>query len=177
MDPEKREGAIEALKRFYRDLDRAVDGLLALHGPRIRCGKGCSGCCLDGLTVFQVEAEHIVLHNADLLNQGHPQPEGACAFLDHEGNCRIYAHRPYVCRTQGLPLRWTDALPDGVQVEMRDICPINEPGPPVETLPAEACWLIGPFESRLREMQDAFGTVRGLRVSLRGLFRKVSAAP
>jgi Fe-S-cluster containining protein len=84
--------------------------------------------------------------------------------LDDEKRCRIYAHRPYVCRTQGLPLRWIED--EGEEIyEARDICPLNAEGPPLEELPAEECWSIGPFEERLaREQKD------GARVALRSLF-------
>lgn len=172
MEEAKHKGVLAAVELFYEDLDREVARFHALHGARLHCSRGCTACCLDGLTVFQVEAENIARHNADLLSHAHPHPEGACAFLDQEGNCRIYAHRPYVCRTQGLPLRWLDRLPDGRQVEMRDICPVNEEGPPVETLPAEACWPIGPFEMRLQGLQADLGSERLLRLSLRGMLRK-----
>jgi Fe-S-cluster containining protein len=127
---------------------------------------------VDGLTVFEVEAENIRRHHADLLAEGDPHPEGACAFLDEAGACRIYEHRPYVCRTQGLPLRWIEERSDGNPVELRDICPLNANGPPVEALPAEERWSIGPFEERLAKLQ-ATAEGGGLRrVGLRWLFRR-----
>jgi len=123
------------------------------------------------MTVFEVEAEYILQRHEGLLKSGTPHPEGACAFLGEFGNCRIYEHRPYVCRTQGLPLRWLEENQDGHTVEMRDICPLNEEGPPVETLSIEACWPIGPFEKKLARFQVALGGVTHLRKPLRALFR------
>jgi hypothetical protein len=76
---------------------------------------------------------------------------------------------PYVCRTQGLPLRWLEDLGDDV-VEMRDICPLNEPGTPIEELDPADCWTIGPYEDRLQAIARAFEPGMG-RVRLRGLFR------
>lgn len=141
-----------------------------LHGARLACRRGCSACCVDGLTVFEVEAEPIRRHHAALLATGLPHAEGACAFLDPEGGCRIYAQRPYVCRTQGLPLRWIEEQ-DGQPVELRDVCPLNEAGPPIELLPADDCWTLGPVEERLARLQlAATASAAPRRTSLRALF-------
>jgi hypothetical protein len=126
---------------------------------------------VDGVTVFAVEAENIRRHHAERLAQANPYPEGDCAFLDGAGACRIYQHRPYVCRTQGLPLRWIEARPDGNPVELRDICPLNDAGGPVETLPPDACWTIGPFEGRLAALQSMLDGATLCRVPLRSFFR------
>jgi N-acetylglutamate synthase-like GNAT family acetyltransferase len=125
---------------------------------------------MDGITVFEVEARNIEAHYKSLLDHGVPYPEGACPFLDKEGRCRIYMHRPYVCRTQGLPLRWLDETKTGDIVEMRDICPVNETGPAIVTLPTEQCWTIGPFELRLAALQALVSGNEMRRVLLRSLF-------
>ncbi len=163
--------ALGALMELYAEVDRLADRLRALHGARLRCERGCHTCCVDGVTVFAVEAENIRRHHAERLAQASPHPEGGCAFLDDAGACRIYQHRPYVCRTQGLPLRWIERRSDGDAVELRDICPLNEAGDPVETLPPDACWTIGPFEGRLAALQSVLDGGRLCRVPLRSLFR------
>ena len=89
-----------------------------------------------------------------MLATGAPHAEGACAFLDVDGGCRIYADRPYVCRTQGLPLRWLEDQEEHA-VELRDICPLNEVGEPIERLPAQDCWTLGLFEERLARLELA----------------------
>lgn len=160
------------IRELYRLIDEAVERLTMLHADRLHCGPGCCSCCVDGITVFAVEAENINVHYRDLLAQGSPSAPGACAFLDDRERCRIYAHRPYVCRTQGLPIRWLDEGPDGEVVEMRDICPLNEQGTPVEELPKEACWSIGPVEEQLTALQHQVGSGIMTRVALRDLFRK-----
>ncbi len=134
----------------------------------MQCGKGCHGCCEDDLTVFEVEAAPIRERHAALLATGLAAPIGACAFLDAEGACRIYAERPYVCRTQGLPLRWLEDE-QNEPVELRDICPLNEEGVPIEELEAEACWTLGPAEEQLACLQLATSP-SAPRVSLRSLF-------
>lgn len=124
--------------------------------------------------MFPVEAELLRRRHGPLLAAGRPAPAGRCAFLSDDGACRVYESRPYRCRTQGLPLRWLDER-DGVPVELRDICPLNEPGPPVEELPEEACWTLGPAESRLVELQRRFGGSLE-RVALRDLFARTAPA-
>lgn len=163
----------EALLALHEEVDRLAQALADRHGSRLRCARGCSGCCLDGLTVYEVEAERIRRHHADLLRRGAPHPAGACAFLDGAGACRIYPDRPYVCRTQGLPLRWLHETGDGEIAESRDICGLNAEGPPLADLPEADLWLLGPVEQRLASLQHARegeeGT--GRRVALRDLFR------
>ncbi len=161
---------MKTLHQFYRELDEAVSILYSRHGSRLKCAYGCTGCCMDGITVFEVEAENIRSRHSALLNGEIPHPPGGCPFLDGVGGCRIYRDRPYVCRTQGLPLRWIDETEDGAVVEMRDICPLNVAGPAVETLPEADCWEIGPYESRLALLQEDFGGRQLKRVALRDLF-------
>jgi len=157
------------VERLHATVDELVAPLLDRHRERLQCRGGCSGCCTDGLTVFAVEAEVIRRHHAALLERGAPGPEGGCAFLDGARACRIYPHRPYVCRTQGLPLRWAEEAGDEV-VERRAICPLNTDGPRLEDLPAEAMWTLGPVERRLAAAQ-ARTDEPDRRVPLRALFR------
>ncbi|CAM2069666.1 YkgJ family cysteine cluster protein [Sulfidibacter corallicola] len=155
------------------EVTAAAAAVATVHRDRLQCRRGCSGCCVDGLTVFRIEADLIRERFADLLGAGEPGREGACAFLDAQGGCRIYEVRPYVCRTQGLPLRWLEEDEEG-WLEYRDICPLNEPGPPLEELDESDCWTIGPWEGRLAELQKHVYGDRG-RVRLRELFDKSSS--
>ena len=158
----------ETLVDFYKDLEDEVALYEAQHQERLQCKKGCSACCVDDLTVFEVEAHHIVINCSDVLIQN-PHEEGGCAFMDDAVGCRIYAHRPYVCRTQGLPLRWVDEV-DAQWVEFRDICSLNETEEPIEVLPAEHCWEIGPFEGRVATLQMQASGSEMRRVFLGSLF-------
>jgi hypothetical protein len=167
-------------ERAYRDLidlqdlvDREAGALSAHHAERLRCDRGCSSCCIDGLTVFEVEAERIRRGHGALLDESEPHPAGACAFLDRAGACRVYAERPYVCRTQGLPLRWLVEDERGEIVEGRDICPLNEAGgPPIAEVAEELCWTIGSREDQLVRIAERFSGGEGRRLALRSLFRR-----
>lgn len=161
---------IELLLELYREVDSRLLELHRLHEDRLACRPGCSSCCIDGITIFEIESLNIIRAYPELLKESSPHPEGSCAFLDGVGCCRIYEHRPYVCRTQGFPLRWIEEQPGGRFVEMRDICPLNDTGTGVESLEKEACWTIGEFEYRLRQLQESHGSGSLTRVRLRSLF-------
>ncbi len=160
------------LQDLHRDVDGQAEDLARHHRRRLQCRRGCHDCCVDGLTVFAVEAERIRRHHGPLLHEGQAAPEGGCAFLDAEGGCRIYADRPYVCRTQGLPLRWLEEGPAGTAVEYRDICPLNDGGPPLEEMEESLFWTLGVTEGRLAALQEAWGEGELERVPLRSLFRR-----
>lgn len=65
--------------------------------------------------------------------------EDPCPALDEAGRCRIYAHRPMICRLIGLGV----ATPDGHVIE--NACPIQDEYPEYAALPPQ------PFDL------DAFG--------------------
>ncbi|REJ79304.1 MAG: hypothetical protein DWQ47_00760 [Acidobacteria bacterium] len=158
------------LNDFYRSVEERTSKLESLHDKRLNCKKGCSSCCVDGISVFEIEAKNIRERNPGLLSSGEPFEKGACAFLGKQGECRIYNDRPYVCRTQGLPLRWLEVY-GGKNVEYRDICPLNEEGEPIESLESDGCLAIGEFEGRLATLQERQeGNLR--RVLLRDMFSK-----
>lgn len=181
------EATILWVERLHALVDEASAPVAKAHAARLKCASGCADCCIDDLTVFEIEASVIRRHHADLLANGLPHPAGGCAFLGEDRSCRIYAHRPYVCRTQGLPLRWLeeDAAEEEI-FESRDICPLNLEGPPLEDLPADELWTLGPFEQRLADRQAASSTSGSTpnpvrepalsRIALRDLFAKSEGA-
>jgi len=169
------DACLASLVELHAEIDRDVRALATIHGSRLRCRRGCSACCLDGLSVRAIEAERIRRSHSELLRNGLPHAVGACAFLDAAGACRIYADRPSVCRSQGLPLRIVFENERDEIEERRDICPLNlEGGPALEALDEEACWLVGPHELRLERLDDRFvagGALEG-RTLLRSLFEQ-----
>jgi hypothetical protein len=170
-----REAALEGVLMLHEAVDLEIQALVRHHGARLRCRQGCTACCGDGLTVFRVEAERIRRFAPHVL-RGAPHAPGACAFLDDAGACRVYVHRPYVCRTRGLPLRWAEAgATDEELVERRDICPLNAQGLPLERLAEDECWTLGPVEEWLASLQVAWGDGGPARVALRDLFAAAAA--
>lgn len=164
--------ALDWVERVHAVVDELVAPIAQVHGERLRCREGCSGCCADELTVFELEAAVIVRHHAALLAEGIPNDRGGCAFLGAQGECRVYEQRPYVCRTQGLPLRWLETDEHGEAIEVRDLCPLNAEGPALEELSEDACWSLGPIEQRLAARQSSLDGGVGRRVPLRSLFAR-----
>lgn len=163
---------IDWVEMLHALVDRAAEPIARANAARLRCAPGCADCCVDGLTVFAIEAAVLRRHHAELLQTAEPGRPGGCAFLDEQGRCRVYEHRPYVCRTQGLPLRWLEEH-EGEVFEARDVCEKNDDGgPPLEALAPEACWTIGPFEQRLAERQASVDGGGGERILLRSLFAR-----
>ena len=171
--PAGSEDALSAIRRFHEEVERAVAEVTARLPFRLACRRGCTDCCLDDLAVFPLEADRIRSEAAGLLAAGTPAPAGRCAFLADDGACRIYESRPYVCRTQGLPLRWHEAQ----ETERRDLCPLSdEPlaaaGHELGKLAPDQCWQLGPFESRLAGLQAEHHGFADPppRIALRSLF-------
>jgi hypothetical protein len=165
----RREELLTRLSDFHGEVGNRAAVLETRHAERLECKAGCAACCVDDIQVFEIEAELIRKRHAVLLNMMSPPPEGACVFLDDEDRCLIYMNRPYVCRTQGLPLSWVEDDEDGNRVEYRDICPLNDEGEPIEELPEKDCWVIGPSEGDLAELQKKWGDGAMTRVRLRDL--------
>jgi|KBSSwiStaDraftv2_1062776.scaffolds.fasta_scaffold82677_3 Fe-S-cluster containining protein len=176
MGPSSRTAAADlaALRAFHAAVDMEAAALARRHAARLTCRRGCAACCLDDLTVTPVEAERIRRDAPEVLEQ-EPHAPGACAFLDEQGACRIYAARPYVCRTQGLPLVVFEEDEAGDVDERRDICPLNAEGEPLAELGLDELWLLGPRELILQRIDEHFAGAEAPRVRLRDLFAKPAA--
>jgi Fe-S-cluster containining protein len=106
--------------RLRDQIDRRVEGLVETHAEHITCTPGCCECCVN-FTVFAVEFEAIV-QGLQAQQAGIAFDEGAsCGFL-RDGKCTIYAHRPIICRTHGLPIAFYDEQTAGHSVSF---CPRN----------------------------------------------------
>jgi uncharacterized protein len=103
--------------------DKRVNVLTTMHLPHLSCRKGCDKCCYS-FRVFPIEFFAIAKElgidaepNADLPIGD----EERCAFLSN-GACTIYASRPIICRTHGLPLLNMDE--EGENYEL-SFCELN----------------------------------------------------
>lgn len=161
---------LNALKLFYQALDAHILQIEEENKSRINCKKGCYSCCKDDLEVFGVEAAFILQNEAELLKKSSPAPTGACAFLDSEGACRIYDSRPFVCRTHGVPIAYLQEDEQG-EFELRDICPLNEEGEPLEDLQDEKIFQNSSWEEKLVMLQLMADRGKMEREKLRALFQ------
>ena len=168
------------LKILHESVSHRADALHSRHAAFTQCKSGCADCCQDELTVFDIEAHRIVdfvAKNAATPLRLHPP--GQCAFLHPETRgCQIYEVRPYVCRTQGLPLRILEESDHGWD-EYRDICPLNDaPEHPIELLAADDCWEIGPTEESLWRLTSDSGDGSPIdrRLNLRRVAERVESS-
>lgn len=100
------------------------------------CRAGCDSCCHHRFGVYAAEAEPIrraladlsvrtpVLRNRIREQADDPAHQHHCALLV-DGACAVYAERPTICRSHGLPVAVADPTP------RVDHCPLNfTAGPP-----------------------------------------------
>lgn len=135
----------------YRALVHKVALFCETQSERYRaemaCGPGCSSCCHAWLSVCAVEEAQLTAAIAalpeakrgeiaargqrELEREQRGESEPRCALLDADGRCAVYAHRPLVCRTQGLALRYPHGVVPVSAVRARlahgDVtcCPLN----------------------------------------------------
>jgi Fe-S-cluster containining protein len=121
------------LENYYHMISRVdslccdITGLLAEH---ITCREGCSSCC-TAITIFPVEAAALVAAYEELPREQqqeirrhvseHAEGERCPLLKDHR--CLLYAGRPIICRTHGLPIVYTEG-----NERKGDCCPRNVSG-------------------------------------------------
>jgi len=118
-------------RNTYRQLVARVNELCrgieqALPG-QITCSAGCSDCCTS-ITIFPVEAAALGQALASLPSgeaeaiRRHVAEHAArerCPLLSNQ-RCLLYAARPIICRSHGLPILFTED--DRQRI---DCCPLN----------------------------------------------------
>jgi len=121
---------LDNYKQLVARIDALCRGIEAALGDQITCSDGCSSCCI-AITLFPVEAaalrealdalpeleqESIRRHAASNTS------EESCPLLSRH-HCLLYASRPIICRTHGLPIIYTEDR----QLKS-DCCPKNMTG-------------------------------------------------
>lgn len=106
------------------DLCRGIQDMLS---SQITCSEGCSSCCTE-ITLFPVEAAALraaleALPDAQrsviLRHVAAHAGEERCPLLE-EHRCLLYAARPIICRTHGLPIIYSEGCE-----RKTDCCPLN----------------------------------------------------
>lgn len=92
------------------------------------------------------------------LKRGHLDPR--CPLLDEAGRCKVYAARPLICRSHGLPIQVGPST-------QRDVCPLNFPdGPEPAELPDADVLNVNSLNAILAVIDAVEHGGRGDRVSL-----------
>lgn len=121
------------LGRHLRLIDDGVAPVVQRYAEHIQCRAGCSDCCHQTFRVSTVEGELLrqglqaapepvradILTRASRWQADDKQP---CPVLSEDGACRLYDHRPRICRKYGIPL-WHPDRPHQVRT-----CPKNFQG-------------------------------------------------
>jgi hypothetical protein len=177
---------VSALGR-YRELAARVDAFFdkvhTRHQAEMACAVGCSDCCVGGLTLTSVEAAAIgeglaalsalsPETRAELAARARAAVPARCAALDSEGRCGIYADRPLVCRSHGVPVRTTP--PGKTALPLVSACEKNfAAGAGLGALAPDAILDQTTLSTVLLAVDSAFaaevGRARGERVSLAAL--------
>ena len=118
------------LRVHLRLIDDGVVPVAKRYAHHIQCAPGCSDCCHQTFRVSEIEGQLLreglaALPEADreeILARARayaPDTRVPCPVLDDAGRCRLYAHRPRICRKYGIPL-WHPDRPHEVKT-----CPKN----------------------------------------------------
>lgn len=132
------ETALAPYRALLVQVDQLCARIAAAFPDQLACRAGCAACCtLQG--VLPVEAASLVLAwhqkpeaDAVALRSRLNSTDGTahCPLLSDD-RCPLYAARPIICRTHGLPL-----LVDDAHGQRVDRCPLNFTG--LDTLPGSA---------------------------------------
>jgi len=157
----------------YEQLGAKVDaffGRVRVRYPgALTCHQGCASCCHQHLSVVVAEFRRVAAAALELpaadqealrarLAAGRADPR--CPLLDDVGACRVYAARPMICRSHGLPIE------AGAPSE-RDVCPLNfTAGPPLEELDPGCVLDVERLNAILLAVDAAEGRGDGARVDL-----------
>lgn len=94
-------------------IDAGVAPVVERYRGEIQCRPGCSECCRQSFRVSELEGmllrEGLAAASeevqADVRARARTHAPGeACPVLSVGGECRLYEHRPRICRKYGIPL-------------------------------------------------------------------------
>jgi Fe-S-cluster containining protein len=114
--------ATEAYQQFRDAVDRMAAELTNVHGKHVTCRPGCHSCCTN-LSVFPVEYHAILAAIRQARVVVSFDPAQPCGFL-RDGKCSLYAMRPLICRTHGLPVAFTNDTFEPPETNV-SFCPMN----------------------------------------------------
>lgn len=123
----------DALTNYYTlvaKVDELCRRIEADFAGQITCHAGCSACC-QHISLAWVEAMALAAalqklpaneREAIRLRAQYAAPQGECPLLV-DNRCALYASRPIICRTHGLPIFSGEGSEQSI-----DFCPHNFTG-------------------------------------------------
>ena len=109
----------ESYERLVAEVEEQIDRKQADCFPAtLQCGPGCTKCCIRfSLLPLEAALVRVALTGVEAGQRGADQ---LCVLLKG-GLCIIYADRPLICRTQGLPLGYVDEEKETIEVSACDL--------------------------------------------------------
>lgn len=167
---------LQRLGELFAKLDAFFVHAKQLHGSAITCKAGCDDCCRRRFSVTSIEAaallgaiDRLPIEIRQAIHDRASREDPACPFLAENGQCEVYAARPAICRTHGLPIRFP-AEPGVRSLPMIDACPKNFIGTDLATLDgksvldqATASTILAALDAAYADMADL---PRGERIAL-----------
>ncbi|HIJ78411.1 MAG: YkgJ family cysteine cluster protein [Desulfobulbaceae bacterium] len=108
-------------------LSTHISELSKILSAGLHCTAGCTDCCM-AFSILAVEADRISKAFKKLPEPTRRQIAGQakkdtekCPLLI-DGLCTVYAQRPIICRTHGLPLAYINEEQQAIEVS---VCPLN----------------------------------------------------
>lgn len=150
----------------YHQLLAALDTEIArigeMHAAALSCGPGCASCC-QAFSVLPIEAaclreaiDALPLASLERIGSNLAEGDDRCPLLIDE-LCSVYAARPVICRTQGLPLAYVDEERQAIEVSA---CKLNFPDD--NAFAPESLLFMDGFNGRLSELNRAWCRKQGL---------------
>ncbi len=146
---------IEAYFELRKAIDVARARLEKQYKNQMACKKGCSMCC-ESLRLFPLELAAIS-HELGETRLSLPGKKirlnpKACRYLVNDA-CTIYASRPIICRTQGLPLLYENRQGTGFEFST---CRLNFKEVAVHSFNQDNALFMSPFNSRMFLLNQQF---------------------
>lgn len=144
-------------EQYYQlraDIDATITKLEQTHANKMQCKQGCDSCC-ESIRVFPIEFNAIKKEQECYEKTPYKFKHGItkkCRFLK-KGVCQIYNSRPIICRTQGLPLLYENAIGNAYELS---VCKLNFKGIEPSFFNLENALFMPPFNSRLFLLNQAY---------------------
>jgi len=143
VKPDASQDPVARIAELASETDRAFAAIQQRQAPFMLCRAGCRDCCRARLSITRVEAEFLrrglaglpASVRGELARRTRDEGREMCPALDPQGRCEVYASRPLICRSYGVPLRHRREVAL-VHPPVIDVCDLNFVGTPLRTLPA-----------------------------------------
>jgi len=159
---------LSRLARLAETVDREFEEIQRRQDAQMQCRSGCSACCRAGLSITRVEEAFLrrglaSMHESireELAGRTRDEKREMCPALDPEGRCQVYAHRPLICRSYGVPLRRRREVVL-VNPAVIDVCDLNFAGTRLPTLPPVDVLDQTSLDAAVAEIDDEYCEVHG----------------